>query len=100
LKVTFRTRKLQRAFEESARAVREFGPEAGRSYIQRIIIIKAAKSLEDLKVQRSLRCHELQGKRAGQWAMNLTHRFRLVFTMDGSELDVVRIEEVSNHYGD
>lgn len=100
MKVTFRTRKLQKAYEESAHAIRTFGPEVGRRYVQRINIIKTAKSLEDLKVQRPLRCHELQGKRAGTWAINLTDRYRLVFTLDGLELDVVRIEEVNNHYGD
>lgn len=100
MKVSFRTGKLKRAYEESARAIRHFGPEVGRRYVQRIDIIKASRHLEDLKAQRTLRCHELQGKRAGQWAINLTDRFRLIFTVSGFEFDVVRIEEVTNHYGD
>jgi toxin HigB-1 len=99
-KVSFRTRKLQRAYEESDRAIRAYGPEVGRRYIQRINVIKAARSVEDLKVQRPLRCHELQGKRAGQWAINLTDRYRLIFTISDLEFDVVRVEEVTKHYGD
>lgn len=100
MKVSFRSSKLQRAYEESARAIRQFGPGVGRRYVQRIGIIKASRHLEDLKAQRPLRCHELQGKRAGQWAINLTDRYRLIFTVSGPELDVVRVEEVTNHYGD
>ncbi len=99
MKVSFRTTKLQRAYEESARAIRFFGPEVGRRYVQRINVIKASRHLEDLKAQRTLRCHELRGNRAGQWAVNLTDRYRLVFTVSGVELDVVRIEEVTNHDG-
>lgn len=100
MKVSFRTNRLKRAYEESARAKRHFGPEVGRRYVQRINIIKASRDLEDLKAQRTLRCHELHGKRAGLWAINLTDRFRLIFTVSGLEFDVVRVEEVTNHYGD
>jgi len=100
VKVSFRTGKLQRAYEESDRAIRAYGPEVGRRYVLRINIIKAARSLDDLKAQRPLRCHELQGTRAGQWAINLTDRYRLIFTISGLELDVVRVEEVTKHYGD
>ena len=56
--------------------------------------------MEDLKVQRPLRCHELQGKRAGQWAINRTDRYRLIFTISDLEFDVVRVEEVTKHDGD
>ncbi len=100
MKVSFRTRKLQRAYQESDRAIRAYGREAGRRYILRINIIKAARSVEDLKIQRPLRCHELQGKRSGQWAINLTDRYRLIFTISDLEFDVVRVEEVTKHYGD
>lgn len=69
-------------------------------YSQRINVIKAARSLEDLEIQRPLRCHELRGKRAGQWAINLTDRYRLIFTLSGLAFDVVQVEEVTKHYGD
>lgn len=100
MKVSFRTRKLQRAYEESDRAIRAYGPEVGRRYIQRINVIKAARSLEDLTIQRPLRCDELENKRAGQWAINLTDRYRLIFTVSGLGFDALRIEEVTKHYGD
>jgi proteic killer suppression protein len=47
-----------------------------------------------------LRCHELSGNRKGQYAVNLTGFYRLIFTMVDDRIDVIRIEEVSKHYGD
>ena len=65
-----------------------------------INIIKSAADLEALKKQRSLRCHELKGDREGQWAINVTDRYRLIFSLQGDDLEIVQIEEVSKHYGD
>lgn len=98
--VTFKTRKLQRCYEESTRATREFGSEVGRKYILRINTIKGAKSIEDLKKLPVLRCHLLKGDRQGQWAVNLNGFYRLIFTLEGEALTIARIEEVSKHYDD
>ena len=100
MRVTFRKKKLEKCYLESQRAIREFGPEVGRRYIQRINIIKSARNVEALKQQRPLRCHPLKGKREGQWAIDLTDRYRLIFSLLGDELEIAQIEEVSNHYDD
>ncbi len=47
-----------------------------------------------------LRCHPLKGKRIGQYAINLNGFYRLIFTLTGETLEIVRIEEVSKHYDD
>lgn len=98
MKVKFRTRKLERCYQESSRAIREFGPQEARRYIERINIIKQARNLEELQSLPGLRCHPLKGNRSGQWAINLTGFCRLIFTLQGDELEIVRIEEVSKHY--
>lgn len=98
MKVTFRKKKLEKCYEESQKAIREFGPEVGRRFILRVNIIKSADDLEALKKQRPLRCHELKGDRQGQWAINLTDRYRLIFSLQGDNLEIVQIEEVSKHY--
>lgn len=100
MKVLFRKKKLEKCYVESQRAIREFGPEVGRRYILRINIIMSALDLEALKKQRSLRCHPLKGNREGQWAINLTDRYRLGFSLHGDDLEIVQIEEVSKHYDD
>lgn len=98
--VRFRTRKLQNHYERSGEAVKAYGEPVARKYIQRVNIIKAASDIEELKQLPALRCHQLKGERLGQWAVNLTEYRRLIFTLEGDQLEIVRIEGVSKHYED
>ncbi|PID64023.1 MAG: plasmid maintenance system killer [Gammaproteobacteria bacterium] len=100
MEVIFRTNKLRDCFLNSKKAIKTYGDVVGKKYIQRIQIIKAVASLDDLIVQQPLRCHELKGNRKGQYAINLTGQCRLIFTLEGETLNVVKIEEVSKHYDD
>jgi proteic killer suppression protein len=100
LEVTFGTRHLERCYAEHKLAAREFGADVSRRYIQRINLIKAAQSIDDLPRLPGLRFHALSGDRKGQYAVNLTGFYRLILTLHGSRLEIVRIEEVSKHYGD
>jgi toxin HigB-1 len=100
LTVTFRTKQLERCYVEHKAAVREFGKDVARRYIERINIIKQTASLEELARIQTLRCHPLKGDRAGHHAITLTGFMRLIFSIEGESLTVVRIEEVSKHYDD
>jgi proteic killer suppression protein len=71
-----------------------------RKYIQRIQLLQAAESLDELLHLPGLDCHPLKGDRAGRYAVKLTGSVRLLFTLKGDKLDIIRIEEVSKHYGD
>lgn len=98
--VKFRTGKLEKYYLHSKQSVREFGDKVGRKYIQRINIVKTTNSLDDLMKLPGLRCHPLKGARTGQYAINLTGFYRLIFTMVGDSINIVMIEEVSKHYDD
>lgn len=98
--VRFRTNKLERCYVEHKAAVREFGKDVARRYIERINIIKQTATLEELSRLPPLRCHPLKGDRAGYHAISLTGFMRLIFSLEGESLTVVRIEEVSKHYDD
>lgn len=98
--VEFRTRKLEKCYLTHKQAVKEFGDQVAKKYIQRINIIKSANNLDDLIEMHVLRCHSLTGNRKGQYAINLTGFSRLIFTMKQNSLTVVQIEEVSKHYDD
>ena len=100
MKVTFRTKKLEREYLISATAVKSYGTQVARKYIQRIDIIKHAKNIEELLRLPGLRCHPLRGIRQGQYAVNLTGFYRLIFTLRGDGLEIANIEEVSKHYDD
>ena len=98
MEIQFRTKKLQRQYEYSNEAVRSFGKDAARKYIQRVNIIKHSKDIKELCSLPGLCCHPLKGKRKGQWAVRLTGFYRLIFTLKGSFLEIAFIEEVSKHY--
>jgi toxin HigB-1 len=100
VEVTFRTRKLEREYQKIALAKKAYGEQVARKYIQRVNIIKHAAHLEELTTLPGLRCHPLKGDRKGQYAVNLTGFYRLIFSLRGDALEIVTIEEVSKHYDD
>ncbi len=98
--VKFRNNKLKKLFLKQNYAFKELGNQVARKYIQRINMIKVARSLDDLMQLPVLRCHPLKGNRKGQYAINLTGFYRLIFTVEGDKLHIAMIEEVSKHYDD
>lgn len=99
MQVSFRTRQLQRAFEESKQAIRLWGKAVARTYVMRIVTLQSARDFADVRRLASLRAHPLRGARQGQWALDLTARYRLI-VRPSSDSEGVMIEEVSSHYGD
>jgi len=98
--IRFRTRKLEKQYRTSKAAEKAYVMDVARKYIQRVNIMKAAENIEELKRLPGLRCHALTGDRKGQWALKLTGQYRLIFTLEGENLEIARIEEVSKHYDD
>ena len=95
--VTFRTRRLQRNFEESDRAIRQWGKDVARKYITRVTQLHAVPDFQMAGKIRAMKLHRLKGDKQGRWSIHLTGRWRLIVTEGSSEEHVV-IEEVSNHY--
>jgi proteic killer suppression protein len=100
VEIAFRTKALQRQYEESSLAVRAYGEHVAHKYIQRIGLIKQVRDIGELQKLPGLHCHPLKGDRAGQWAVKLTGFYRLIFTLEGDRLEIALIEEVSKHYDD
>ncbi len=100
MEIVFRTRKLEKEYTESARAIKAYGIDVAKKYIGRINIIKNTRDMDELMSLRGLRCHPLKGDRQGEYAIKLTKFYRLIFTLEGNQMKVVCIEEVSKHYGD
>lgn len=98
--VKFRKKKMEKCYLEAKEASKAFGAEVARKYIQRINLIKQTRNIDELTALPGLRCHPLKGERKGQYAVNLTGFYRLIFTLNGEALEIVLIEEVSKHYGD
>ncbi len=98
--IDFRTNKLKKCYIQPKLAVKTYNNQVARKYVQRVNIIKAAKDLNTIMALPGLKCHPLKGKRKGQYAVNLTGFYRLIFTVEGELLNIAMIEEVSKHYDD
>lgn len=97
MQVEFSSNKLRRCYELNARASKEWGAVVGRKYIQRINILYATPTVEDLYSIQSLRFHKLGGEREGEFAITIHDRWRLILTVVDDR--TVRVQEVTNHYG-
>jgi plasmid maintenance system killer protein len=99
VRIVFRTAKLRRAYEEVDRAIRLWGWEVAPKYISRVNAIYAAQNFDVIKRIRAFDPHELKGQRAGEWALALTRRWRLI-VIPSEDGETVTIKEVTKHYGD
>ena len=100
MQIEFRTRKLQKQYEDHRVAEKAYGKEVARRYIERVNIIQESNNFNELQSLPGLHCHPLKGDRKGQWAIKLTGYYRLIITLKEERLQIVCIEEVSKHYGD
>ncbi len=98
MEVVFGSRSLRRCYEQRAEAARGWGPVVGRKYIARVNVLYAVKEFNDLRSVRSLRLHELKGQRKGQYAITVHDRWRLIIVQVAE--GKVRVQEVTQHYGD
>lgn len=102
LYITFKSAKLAKLCSTISAARRKWGTERGDLVLQRLNEMRAADTLADLVKLRHIRCHLLTGDRKGQWSVDLTHPYRLLFKpgndpipakSDGS-VDEARVTEV------
>jgi len=64
---------------------------------RRLDALNVARSLSDIPPLKSFDLHQLKGDRAGQWAMRINDRWRLVFEWrDG---DAYKVEITDYHKG-
>ena len=97
--IIFRTNQLARCYEESERAIQEWGPVVGPRYIDRINQLYQIEDFREAYDIASLRLYGLRGSRTGQLSIYLTGRWRLIVVRGDTQRSVI-IEEVSNHYDD
>ncbi len=98
MQVRFRTRRLERRFNNSRQAVRELGPVVGERYVERVEMLKAVERFEHLYDIRMLDLHPLRGDRRSQYAIRLTGAVRLIISRDPVRAGVI-VEEVTDYHG-
>ena len=73
--------KLRKAATDMKSAIKQYGPDMARKLHIRMASLKAADSLGVFWPPKSgpERCHELQGRDAAKFTVDLAHPYRLVF---------------------
>ncbi|HAR49515.1 killer suppression protein [Smithella sp. SCADC] len=79
MKIYFRTGKLQKICSQEREMVKYFGAKKTGKLKQRLMELGAADTLADISHLPPARCHELTGKDAGTFSIDLEHPYRLLF---------------------
>jgi proteic killer suppression protein len=107
--LTFATPRVQRLFESEKALRRAHGDRCARKLMTRLADLRAASSLEEFH-RLPGRCHELDGDRRGQLALELEGGKRLIFApstsdvhradggLDWSRVEAVRVIEVVDYH--
>ena len=78
MQVVYADKELARCAGDKAYAVRKMGQRRADAYMDSLSDLRGAANLDDLRGVPG-RYHELTGNRAGQWACDLDHPYRLIF---------------------
>ena len=100
MEVRFGTDQLRRAYEDKRVRTRAWGEVIARLYVRRVDTLYAAETMQTLRAITSLHLHALKGDLKGKYAIDLDNAYRLILTFEGRHMTIVRVEEVSHHYGD
>ncbi|MFZ5866218.1 MAG: type II toxin-antitoxin system RelE/ParE family toxin [Thermodesulfobacteriota bacterium] len=77
--ITYKTNKMRKVFNSGKRLVQEYGAERAKKVMMRQDLLRAAPNLAQVDARPPTRRHELKGNRKGQFAVDLTGNYRLVF---------------------
>jgi plasmid maintenance system killer protein len=79
MKIHFRTKKLQKICSLDREMVKQVGAKSAKRLKQRMMELWAADMLSDISHLPPPRCHELTGRDAGTFSVDLEHPYRLLF---------------------
>ena len=79
MEIIFDSNKLRKYANDDRLAEKNLGKRVAEIYKRRLDDLEAAESLEDVRYLPG-RFHELKSPRKGQWACDLEHPYRLIFT--------------------
>lgn len=113
MQITFKTKKLKRIVDSSKDLFRVYGEVRGKRIRNRMSVLRAATCLEEVPVEKPDRRHELSHDRKGQFAVDITGNYRLVFEpnnnpiplrkdggLDLKRITEIKILEVEDYHGD
>ncbi len=79
MNINFARPRLEKTFNSETALKRAFGDRMTKTIAMRMAVLRNARTLGKVPVTKPDRRHQLEGNRAGQYAVDLVHPKRLVF---------------------
>ena len=79
MEITFQSNKLQKIFSSPSSLLQKYGIDRGKAIMRRISFIRSAQNLAEIPSEPPTRRHQLLGKRSGQFALDISKNYRLIF---------------------
>ena len=98
MQITYKTKKIEKVCTDSSFAEKKYGSDMANKIDQRIGEITASDTVEFMMRFRIGRCHKLHNNRKGQYAVDLVHPYRLVFEINGNEIQIANIMEIVDYH--
>ncbi len=101
MKVTFRTSKLAKICAEERLLIKHYG-QLAKKIRKRLDELTGANSLSDIALYPAARLHPHSGKPQGYFSVDITHPFRIIFTVGDdpmplkpdSGVDLTKVTEI------
>ena len=74
---SFRCKETEKIF--NGKESRKFPPEIQRRVLNKLEMIKNAKTINDLRIPPSNHLEQLSGNRKGQWSIRVNDKYRICF---------------------
>ena len=86
--IAYKKTKMRKTFNSFDKLVRHYGLEMAKKIRMRQDFLRAATNLAQVPASLPTRRHELKGRRKGQFAVDLTRNYRLIFEPNHNPLPV------------
>lgn len=96
MKLAYKNKNLEKACTDGSYARKKYGHDNAVKIHLRVDQIRASESVEFMIENHIGRCHRLQGNRSGQYAVDLEHPYRLIFSVNGEQIQIAKIEEIAD----
>jgi plasmid maintenance system killer protein len=108
--IEFDTKKLAKELSDPKTIKRKYG-DLAKAIMARLADLEAVETLADLHTLPAAQCHELNGDRAGYFAVKISPNYRLIFFpaqqpppkqedggIDCSAIDAIVIAEITDYH--
>ncbi len=86
MRIVFNGKKLQKTFNSEKELLKAYGAEQSKKIRIRLKVLESAVNLEEVPIKKPERRHQLKGDRKEQFAVDLSHPYRLIFNPEGKPL--------------